>query len=256
MTMVHVRERKFWQRMLLAGCLAAGFMALPARGEDPKPADKPAAEKPADPPPPPARGQGVGRVDPAALLKAARDRLDQLGLTDDQKKTIDAAYAAATEEIKKTADATPQERRQALQKAMTDVREKVTGVLTEDQKTKFAQMRQNLTRAVTGPVERLQAELDKLTLTAAQKEKLKPIVEDAKTKFAELRTQIQGADRAAIREKFKTFMDETRDKLNDILTPEQAEALKAALEAGRPTPPPGAPTDAPAKPATEKPVAK
>ena len=227
MLLTATSKRKYWL-LFLSGCLAASFVALPAQAEDPKtPADKPA-----DPLPTPAteKPPAAGRGEPGALLKAARERLDQLGLTDDQKKTIDAAYENAKEEIKKVAKSDPQERRQALTKAMTDLREKVGGVLTDEQKAKLGQLR----AGAGDQVERLRGALEKLDLTSEQKEKLKPVLEDAKKKFTELREQLQGGDRAAMREKLKTLMDETRDKLKEILTSEQAEKLKTAMESVRP----------------------
>jgi Spy/CpxP family protein refolding chaperone len=143
-------------------------------------------------------------------------------------------------------------------KVMTDLREKVAGVLTEEQKTKLGQMGGPGGPAGAAgrgnPIDRLQGILDKAELSSEQKDKVKPVLEDAKKKFEELRGQFQTGDRAALREKVKGIMDDTRDKLKDILTPAQAEKVKAALEAGRPGgAAPGAPAGPP--PAAEPPKA-
>jgi Spy/CpxP family protein refolding chaperone len=230
---------KIWQRVLVAGCLLVGFASLSAGAEDTKPPEKPAT-------PPTATGAN-SRPDPAQILKMQRERLDQLNLTDDQKKKLDDLFATAADDLKKV-DAGD---RQAMGKVMGDLREKIAGILTDEQKAKRAQAGPGGPGGPRGnPADRLQAALDKADLSSDQKEKTKPIIEVVRKKFEELRSQIQGGDRAAIREKIKTLMDDTRDKLKDILTPEQAEKVKAALEAGRP---PGAPGGRPARPATENP---
>ena len=79
-------------------------------------------------------------------------------------------------------------------------------------------------------------------------------MEDFKKKFDTLRSELSSTtDRAAMREKYTAFMDETRDKLKAILTEEQAAKLKAMTPqtGARPG---GTTTDKPAteKPATEK----
>ena len=240
-------HRVTFKHFFMTGFLAMGLAALPARAEDPKPVEKP-AETPA------ARGQS-GRPDPAQMLRMQRERLDQLTLTADQKKKLDEIYATAEADLKKAGDGD----RQALATAMTDIREKVAAVLTDEQKAKFQAARAaggagGAGGAITNVVDRLEKSLEKLDLTADQKTKVKPVLEDARKKFEELRSQLQSGDRAAMREKFKTAMDDTRDKLKEILTPEQAEKLKADIEAGRANAAGGATrrpptTDAPAKPA-------
>lgn len=230
-------RQAIWKRLVITGCVTLGLASLPARAEDAKPADKPAEATPARP-------QG-GRMTPAQILKMQRERLDRLNLTDDQKKKLDEIYADAEAELKKTAEGD----RQALATAMTTVREKTRAVLTDEQKTNLpagpaaAGGPGTAGGPITNVIERLEKSLDKLDLSADQKTKTAPVVADAKKKFEELRSQLQSGDRAAMREKFKTTMDETRDKLKDILTPEQAAKLKADLEtmrpgAGRPGRPP------------------
>lgn len=239
---------KLWHRVLVAGCLLVGLATLPASADDTKPPEKPAT-------PPTAVGNN-GRPDPAQMLKLQRERLDQLNLTDDQKKKLDDLYAAASEDLKK-ADAGD---RQAIVKVMSDFREKIAGVLTDEQKAKMPQRGQGGAGgpgAGGGPrgnmADRLQAALDKVDLSSDQKEKVKPIIDDVRKKFEELRSQLQGGDRAAMREKFTALMNDTRDKLKEILTPEQGEKLRAALQAGRPGGAPGAPDGRPARPGTDNP---
>ncbi len=232
--------RPIWKQLLMTGCLTMAIASLQARAEDSKPADKPADA-------PPTRPQ-AGRLDPSQIFKMQRERLDQLNLTDDQKKKLDEIYTNAEAELKKADDGD----RSAFAKAMKDVREKTREVLTDEQKSNLP-----AARATGGPImnviDRLETSLGKLDLSAEQKAKVEPVLADAKKKFAELRSQLQSGDRTAMREKFKTAMDETRDKLKEILTPQQAAKLKADLDAvrtgaaaGRPG---AAPAETPAKPA-------
>jgi Spy/CpxP family protein refolding chaperone len=251
-------SKRFCKRALISACLSIGLSAMIARAEDARPPEKP-------PTPPPARGEG-GRPDPAQGLRMMRERLDQLNLTDEQKKKLDEIYSSAQDDLKKADSAD----RQAVGKVMGDVREKVGSVLTEEQKTKMQQLR-GQGGPGSGPpgggpgamADRLQAALDKADLSADQKEKVKPILADARKKIDELRTKLAAGERDGMREKFKAVMDDTRDKLKEILTPEQGEKVKTAMEAGRPpggpsrpgqprgqapTPPPAPPTPPPAPP--------
>ena len=241
MSTLSAPSRKTCRHLWVAGCLMLGFAALPLRAdEEPKaPAGIPA-------PPRPAGGEG-SRPEPGQALKAARERLDQLNLTDDQKKKIDEIYKDAADELK-NADKGD---RQAMGKIMRDLREKVGGVLTEEQKTKLQQMRGGPGGGPGSPIDRLQGALDKADLSDDQKAKLKPVLEEARKKFTELRGQVQNGDREAMREKFKATMDDLRDKLKEILTPEQADKVKAAMEAGGPRP--GGGPGGPARPGAEPP---
>lgn len=241
--------------LMTASIAAAAFFAVAVRAADDT---KPTDAKPADTAPARPAGSGAGTVrpDPGQYLKLQRDRLNELNLTDDQKTKIDALYTKATEEVKAAAAADPQERRQKMGELMMGLRKDVAEVLTDEQKAKFAAMGP----AAVGrpnPVARLEDAISKLDLTAEQKPKVQVVVEDAKKKFEELRGQLPGGDRAAVREKFTAFMDETRDKLKEILTPEQQEKLREALQAGAPGAGPGPANPAPATanpaPATEKP---
>ena len=233
-----------WKKLILTGCLTFGLASLPARAEDAKPADKPAEAAPARP--------QCGRITLPQILKIQRERLDRLNLTDEQKKKLDEIYANAEADLKKAGEGDLQ----AFGTAMKTVGEKTHEVLTDEQKAKLPTGRAATggPGAAGGPItnviERLEKSLDKLDLSADQKAKTAPVVADAKKKFEELRSQLQTGDRAAMREKFKAAMDETRDKLKDILTPEQAAKLKADLETMRPGAgrPGGPAAEAPAKP--------
>lgn len=211
-----------WRRLLVTACLSLGCASLPAFAQ-------PADSKPNRP-----DGQGQGRPDAGQFLQRARERLNELNLTDEQKKKVDEIYASGAEDLKKLRDLDPQERRPKMMELMTGLREKVAAVLTDEQKKKFAEMGpggRGGPGGAGGVGARLEESLQKLDLTAEQKAKIKPVVEDVKKKFEELRSQIAGGggDRQAMREKVMALLEETRDKLKEILTPEQATKLKELM---------------------------
>lgn len=217
--MIHVRLLK----TILIACLAA--VPSLVRADDP-------------PPQRPAAGHGA-----ASFLQSAREKVDSLNPTPEQKEKIAEIFNNAEGDLKRTfADAqnmSPEERRQKFTEFMSGLKEKIAAVLTDEQKAKFESM------PLTGPAaggaaggragqvgERLKAALEKLDLSAEQKEKVKKLMEEEKAKMEELRKEAQSGDRQKVRDKSMAAMKEIRDKLTEILTPEQQEKLKEAIGNG------------------------
>jgi Spy/CpxP family protein refolding chaperone len=210
----------------------------------------------ADAPPPatrPARGFRPGGPggprDPGQMLKMQRQRLEELNLNDDQKKKLDEIYASAEGDFKKaleeTRDASPQERREKIGPILFGVREKVMGVLTDEQKQKFREMGPGFggRGGPGGPggmnqVGRLRENLDKLDLTAEQKPKVAAVLDDAQKKGDALRAEMENgnADRQQLMDKGMQIRDEVRTKLDEILTPEQKEKLRGIMQQEGPGP--------------------
>lgn len=74
-----------------------------------------------------------------------------------------------------------------------------------------------------------------LEITEDQAAKIKPLLEDLRTKMDKLREEA-GADRNAMREQGRKLWDETRAKIDEVLTPEQkakAEQLRAERRGNR-----------------------
>src|SRR5439155_19875522 len=85
--------------------------------------------------------------------------------------------------------------------------------------------------------ERLRENLAKLDLSDEQKTKIKSVLDDVKAKGEELRKQAANATED-MRDKFRDLMQETRGKVEDILTPEQQDKLREMFRAGpQPTEP-------------------
>lgn len=211
--------------MLCAVTLLAGvFMIAPAmEAADEKPTTRP--QRP------------MGNADPGTFLKMQRARLDQLGLTDDQKKKVDEIFVSAAGDLRKaleeTKDLGPQERREKVMPVMVAIRDKVGVVLTEEQKQKLIQMGPMGGPGGRGPTTgRLKENLAKLDLSAEQKTKVEAILAESQKKAEALRAEVENgnADRQKIMEKGQQIGDETRDALKEVLTPAQQEKLRGLMQ--------------------------
>ena len=107
------------------------------------------------------------------------------------------------------------------------LREKVAGVLTDEQKQKFREMGPaggGLGRpgGPGGPemLGRLRENLDKLDLSADQKTKVSALMDDAQKKADALRAEMDNgnADRQQLMEKGMQMREDMRSKLTDIAT--------------------------------------
>ncbi len=206
------------------------------------------------------------RPDAGAFLKNAREKLNELNLTAEQKTKVDGIFANAETDLKRNfADAqsaSPEERRQKFTEFMAALKDKVAGTLTDEQKGKFEQM------TLAGPGggagaaggqrqvgERFKQMLEKLDLSADQKEKVKKIMEEAKPKLEEIRKEAQSGDKQAVREKAMAAMREVYQKVLEVLTPEQKQKFQelmasSAANGGRRRPGAGAGAGAGEKPAS------
>ena len=97
-------------------------------------------------------------------------------------------------------------------------------------------------RAERGHGERLaafRAALAKLDLSADQQTKVDGILADAKAQLQALRGEGKTGDRAALRDKVRTILRETHDKLAAVLTPEQKAKLRELMKEHRQQTKPG-----------------
>jgi Spy/CpxP family protein refolding chaperone len=81
--------------------------------------------------------------------------------------------------------------------------------------------------------ERIDRALDAAEATDEQREKLKPILEEAREKIAKVIAEAQAngaADPQAIRGQMREVMEAVREKAAGILSPEQAEKFRAAMQ--------------------------
>ena len=91
-------------------------------------------------------------------------------------------------------------------------------------------------RAEKGQGDRLakfKANLAKLDLTADQQTKVDGILTDAKAEMQALRGEAKNGDRAALRDKVRTILRDTHEKLAATLTPEQKTKLRELMKEQR-----------------------
>lgn len=85
-----------------------------------------------------------------------------------------------------------------------------------------------------GPAQRLEMMRERLGLTDAQVEQLKPILAAEREEVAAKRKELgKDADRAAVREAMQAIREKYRPQIEAILTPEQREKVAAARERGQ-----------------------
>jgi Spy/CpxP family protein refolding chaperone len=222
---------KWFRRFGMIACVAVGLCTTAALHA--APGDEPTSR--------PARfGQGPGPAgrEPGFMLKILRERLDKLDLSADQKKQIDQIFADAEPDFKKAIqDTQGQSRDQRMEKMrglFSEFREKVAGVLTEEQKQKLQKEMADL-RASNGgqanPLNRLKENLEKLGLSDDQKSKALGVVDDAQKKMTEMREQIENGngDRQQVQEKGQQIRQEMQGKLAEILTQEQQDKLRSTM---------------------------
>ena len=97
-------------------------------------------------------------------------------------------------------------------------------------------------RPERGPSERLaafKAALAKLDLSADQQTKVDGILADAKAQFQALRAEAKPGDRAVLRDKVRTILRDTHDKLATVLTPEQKAKFRELMREHRQDAKPG-----------------
>ena len=159
----------------------------------------------------------------------SREETTALNLRDEQKTKLDAIYKEAGDQAKsletETQSLEPRERAQKVMPFMRDLREKVNGVLDEQQRKT---LRQNqATRMAKQMSERMKENLGQLNLTSEQQTKVDAVLADSEKKMVE--AAAQGGDNAGGGAgpgggrggPAFGVMRETRDKINEILTPEQ-----------------------------------
>lgn len=213
----------------------------------------------------PAREAREGRQAGPPALQRLQERISQLNLTDDQMVQVQALKDEIAETMKGLGkglkDLPQQERRQKMQAALGDVREKFLSILTPEQKKQLAAGAQGgpLAQQVPGTTQpsvdqpakerpaarragpnangeppmlaRLREAVDAVGLTPEQKPKVDAIFKDAADKIRELRKEAANGERGALRDKVQELTQSIRQQLAGVLTAEQKEKLKDSLPA-------------------------
>ena len=172
---------------------------------------------------------GPGRMSPTQTLERSREEVTSLDLKDDQKTKLDAIFKDAAEKAKlleaEVQSLQPRDRAEKVQPFNRDLREKVAGVLTDEQKQTLR--KKMAARAAGQMTDRWKRVLGELNLTAEQKSKVDAVLADAQKKAETQAAEAdpgQGGGRGPGGGLF-AGMQETRQKIQDILTPEQKQKL-------------------------------
>ncbi len=204
-----------------------------------------AADAPSTQPAKPAPDQRPGGIGGGAMgLEITRRALDDVGLSDDQKKKVDDIFAEARTKLQamvqdfRDKQTPPDERREQMRTFMTDLRGKIAPLLDDSQKQKIQEKMASLRNGgglSTLLTARLKEAGDKLNLTADQKPKFDAVVADAQKKLQDLKPA-DGADRQDLMQKANAIRQDTIEQLKAILSPEQLAQLKDAMRPEASTP--------------------
>ena len=258
-------ERTWLRSSLVIGALSLGLAAVPSttRAQDAAKTDDANKQDSAQPAAGAQQGQGQGQGrrgrggaggggfggafgarNPAQAVERSREDTSALTLRDEQKTKLEAIYKEAADQAKsletETQSLEPRERAQKVMPFMRDLREKVNGVLDEQQRQTLR--KNQATRAAKQTTERMKQNLGQLNLTSEQQTKVDAVLADSEKKMIEAAAQAgdnaggvggPGGGRGAGGGAFGV-MRETRDKINEILTPEQqAKFRELAPQGGR-----------------------
>ena len=225
-------------RALLLTAAAAILFApslAPAAPAAPTPAAAPSAATTRPDGPSIAPGAGA-----SLMLDRAREAVDQLKLSPEQKGKIEKIFKDARTELEQLKtqieSMQPRDRFAEVRDFLEGVRADLTFVLTPEQRQqiqeKFDQLREGPGPGGAGGMpppgmvaERLREALPKLKLSDEQGRKVREFFEDLRPRADALRQQAESGDTAA-RAKLRDLGQETREKLREILTPQQQEQLR------------------------------
>jgi protein CpxP len=176
------------------------------------------------------------RGDGSYVLERARQLVDEMKLSDEQKTKVSSIFDKAKEELKSMREEImgmePGPRFEKIKGVLEGTREKVAAVLTDAQKGEFQkkmdELRQGARAQAGGGIDRLRESLSKLDLSDDQRAKIKDMFEEVRAKAQQAREEADGK-MDEMREKMQPIMQETRDKLKEILSKEQQEKLREMM---------------------------
>ncbi len=176
-----------------------------------------------------------GRARPGIYLNRLHELVNGLDLSADQKPKVDALFAKATDDIKsaiasaREPGADRQEVGQKIRTIMDSVRNGLKGILSEDQVQSLQSKLPGLAPATArGPAQLLQrvtAAFEKLDLSDDQKKQVTDILKASRDKFEKIRGAAK-TDSTEAHDKVRAAIEETRQKLENVLTPDQKEKFR------------------------------
>lgn len=244
-----------WQTALLSGALAMGMTMMAgvstARAQDANQQDgqQAAAQNQGGR----RRGQGGGigggggfARNPTQAVEQYQTQVNELNLTADQKTSLEAIFKESGEEAKTLAAEVEslqgRERAEKLMPFQRELREKVNGVLTEEQRQT---LRKNAaTRQAKQMTERYRRAMADLNLSDDQKSKVDAILADTEKKIGEAAAQGGATEggivatpggqrgiRAAFGEPFGEIKRDTGEKVTALLNDDQKTKFEEAMRA-------------------------
>jgi Spy/CpxP family protein refolding chaperone len=148
---------------------------------------------------------------------------EKLELTPAQKAKVGKIFAdrhAKAEVIKDNEALSKGERKEQLQALRAGGKAEIAQILTSEQKTKFAQMKEDRKDRRHGKRGDFKKGMEELGLSGAQKTQMKSIRGDSKQEKEAILEAHEG-DREAARPELKDHREKTRTKIRAILTAEQ-----------------------------------
>jgi hypothetical protein len=196
------------------------------------------------------RGQGQGRGqggpgggfarNPAQAVEQYQTQVNELNLTGDQKTKLDAIFKEQSEKAKTLASEVENlQGRERAEKTMgfnREMREKVNGVLTEEQRTT---LRKNAaSRQAKQMTERYHRATADLNLSDDQKSKIDAILADTEKKIVEASAQASadggvaapGGQGGARGGPFGEIQRDTREKVAGVLNADQKTKFEEAMQ--------------------------
>ena len=238
-----------WQVGMMAGALAlgtawCGSAAHAQEARDNDAGQQAAAQQDGDQQNRRGRGQGRGQGgggqlarNPAEAVEQMRTQVMELQLTDEQKTKLQAVFKDSEQKAKTLATEVEglqgRERFEKMRPFMAELREDVNGVLTDEQRQTLE--RNQATRQARQMTDRYRRALADLGLSDEQKPKVEAVLADAEKRMIEARAQAGaggqgGGGRGG---PMGQVMQDTRDKINEILTDEQEQKLQETMRQGR-----------------------
>jgi Spy/CpxP family protein refolding chaperone len=172
-----------------------------------------------------------GRPQPGMLIERFQQEIERLDLSAEQKAQLKTIFGEARTKLAAARQQQGPEIRETIRSIVEETREKALAQLTPEQKQKVQDVRQRMMQDGQAPLQRLQDALKELNLSEEQMTKVQAIMSAARDEARKLH---EGAEPGANRDAMMKLLRDTREKLVQVLTPEQAEKLRTAAAGVRP----------------------
>ena len=207
----------------VVGVLSFGLLGLSsARGADTVPDDVPPA----------ARAPRDGGQKSYPMLQRVRKAVGEMKLDDDKRAKIDRYLDETQDRLKQIrvdADGDKKEINQKSREALNALRQEISAELDDDQK---AELQKKLRPAGPGGKRdffgQVQSAIKTLSLSSEQQEKVRQIFDDVQKQVQEISGKAQNNGLDAVG-KIRSLVEDTREKLGDLLTDEQKQKLQELL---------------------------